>query len=481
MSTLKFKTACALAFAAATALPAFAITTAKAHQKLRDIDVAPHTLAASAQARNAANFSDRLIVKYKGASAQGVARSANVHVQSLQGMSSLYGVHVQYMRRLSTGGELYNLGRKLSVPQAIKLAHHLMKQDHSIEYAEPDVINLPLSVPRSLSNDPLLYLQWDLHEKTGGINAPNAWDVTRGGGAVVAVLDTGYRPHVDLVDNVLPGYDFISDPDAGNDGDGRDADATDPGDDCGQGSSWHGTHVSGTIAAIAGNGIGVSGVAPEAKILPVRVLGKCGGYSADIADGIAWATGGTVDGVPANPTPARVLNMSLGSTIPCLSTYHDAVAAASARGAVLVVAAGNASQNVRNAQPAGCPGVISVAATNRAGGRAFYSNYGSMVTIAAPGGEISADSSADGILSTFNDGATDPGNDSFAYDQGTSMAAPHVAGVVALMLSVNPTITTAQIKQVLTSTARPFPASCAGCGAGIVDAEAAVNAAAALK
>jgi serine protease len=468
--------------AAALSLPALAQIKPGA---IRDHDIAPRasTRVAAAPAP-ALSLTSRLIVKYK-ATPGGTARSLALHAQSIQAMAAPYGVQVQYLRKLTTGGELYKMNRKLALPQAFKLARQLMRQDSSIAYAEPDVLNVALALPasarpRSLSDDPLLYLQWDLHEKAGGINAPNAWDHTRGAGAVVAVLDTGYRPHPDLVANVLPGYDFIADASVANDGDGRDPDATDPGDDCGSGSSWHGTHVSGTIAAVGGNGIGVSGVAPEAKILPVRVLGACGGYTSDIVDGLAWATGAAVDGVPANPTPARVVNMSLGSEVPCLNTYREAVASATGRGAVLVVAAGNAAQNVRNAQPAGCPGAVAVAATNRDGGRAYYSNYGSLVTVAAPGGEMGATDDPNGILSTFNDGFSTPGNDVYGYDQGTSMAAPHVAGVVALMLSANPNLTVAQVRQILTSTARSFPAACAGCGAGIVDAEAAVVAAQAM-
>jgi serine protease len=167
--------------------------------------------------------------------------------------------------------------------------------------------------------------------------------------------------------------------------------------------------------------------------------------------------------------------------VPCLNTYREALANATQRGAVVVVAGGNGLQNARNAQPAGCPGAVAVAATNRAGGRAYYSNYGAMITVAAPGGEMTDTTDTNGILSTFNDGASAPGNDSYAYDQGTSMAAPHVAGVVALMLSANPKLTVPQVRQVLTSTARRFPAACAGCGAGIVDADAAVRAAQALR
>jgi serine protease len=239
--------------------------------------------------------------------------------------------------------------------------------------------------------------------------------------------------------------------------------------------------VTGTIAAVGNNGIGISGVAPQAKVVPVRVLGQCGGATSDIVDAMIWAAGGNVAGVPANPNPVKAMNLSLGGENPCMDTFHDAINQVIGLGSAVVVAAGNASHNVRDDEPGSCPGVIAVGSVNRAGGRAFYSNYGGMVTVSAPGGEMLSGSPDDpnGILSTFNDGQYTPGNDTYGYYQGTSQATPHVTGTIALMLSVNPKLTPAQMRQILIATARPFPAYCAGCGAGIVDANAAVNAAAA--
>jgi serine protease len=300
----------------------------------------------------------------------------------------------------------------------------------------------------------------------------------------VAVIDTGYRPHADLSGQILQGFDFISTTTIANDGGGRDTDASDPGDwtpagSCAAGvpatdqnSSWHGTHVSGTIAAKANNGLGIAGIAYNAKIVPARVLGRCGGYTSDIADAMVWASGGTVTGVPANANKARVLNLSLGGTGACDTTTQNAINSARSRGAVVIVAAGNSNTNAINSNPANCAGVITVAATNRAGGKASYSNYGTNVTIAAPGGDNGA-----GILSTLNSGTTTPAADNYAWYMGTSMATPHVAGVVALMLSANPNLTPDDVVAKLKSTARAFPAACSGCGAGIVNAAAAVNAA----
>ena len=319
-----------------------------------------------------------------------------------------------------------------------------------------------------------------------GIDVLGAWDVTRGAGVDVAVIDTGYRPHADLAANIVGGYDMISDPSVSNDGDGRDPDARDPGDwttrnECGVGwpgydSSWHGTHVAGTIAAVTDNGVGVAGIAPAAKVVPLRVLGTCGGYTSDIADAMVWASGGTVSGVPANPNPARVLNLSLGGSGACDATSQNAISSARSRGTVVVVAAGNESADVSTSSPANCNGVIAVAAYGPTGARAYYSNYGSLVDLAAPGGDESS-ATSDGVLSTLNAGTTTPGADTYAYYQGTSMAAPHVAAVAALMVSANPALSPDQVESLLKSSARPFVASCSGCGAGMLDANAAVHAA----
>lgn len=341
-------------------------------------------------------------------------------------------------------------------------------------------------------NDPLYPDQWHYYEATAGINAPGAWDLATGTGAVVAVLDTGKTTHPDLTANWLGGYDFISNTSISRDGNGRDSNPQDQGDwslagECGSAtpsnSSWHGTHVAGTVGAAGNNGIGVAGVAFTAKVVPVRVLGKCGGLSSDISDAIVWASGGNVNGVPANPNPAKVLNLSLGGSGNCSQAYRRAINGAIGRGASVVVAAGNSNANASGFTPANCAGVITVAALDRTGNRAFYSNFGNVVEIAAPGGEVrletdppgSRTTPQNGILSTLNDGLTVPANPNYVTYMGTSMAAPHVAGVVALMLSRNPALTPAQVLAELQSNARPIPGSCSGgCGAGLVDAAATV-------
>jgi serine protease len=449
--------------------------------------------AAQAKGMVVADQTDRLIVKYKDDSAPAPAAKGVSQANALRvpvGLSAArkalvdragqqFGMLLKESHSIATGARIFKLDRKVSVADAAKVAADLMARDASVEYAEPDRLMHPLFTP----NDSMYTQQWDFYEATGGMNLPAAWDKSTGAGIRVAVIDTGYRPHADLSGQILAGYDFISDATIANDGNGRDSDASDPGDwtaagECGAGqpasnSSWHGTHVAGTIAALTNNGSGVAGIAYGAKIVPVRVLGKCGGYTSDIADGIVWASGGTVSGVPAIAARAQVINMSLGGSGTCDTTTQNAINGARARGTVVVVAAGNESTNASSSSPANCSGVITVAATNRSGGRASYSNYGTIVDVAAPGGDSGA-----AILSTLNAGTKGPGADSYASYMGTSMATPHVAGVVALMLAKNGSLTPDDVEARLKSSARAFPASCSGCGGGIVDASAAVDAAA---
>ncbi|MDB5933749.1 MAG: peptidase [Massilia sp.] len=432
---------------------------------------------------------DRMIVKYKdatpaaGKGAAKVPAMAQARKALIDRAGQQFGLVMQMLHTSATGAHIIQLSKKMTPAEVAALAAELVARDPSVEYAEPDLIMQKMFTP----NDPRYNEQWQYYETTAGLRLPAAWDKSTGAGVNVAVIDTGYRPHADLSGQILPGYDFISTATIANDGNGRDSDASDTGDaivagECGTGSpaqdqssSWHGTHVAGTIAAKTNNGVGVAGVAYNAKIVPVRVLGKCGGYTSDIADAIIWASGGTVTGVPANANPARVINMSLGGAGACGTTTQTAINSARSRGTVVVVAAGNENTDASSSNPANCAGVVTVAAVNRSGGRAWYSNYGAIVDVAAPGGDTTV--TANGILSTLNAGLTAPGADSYAFYQGTSMATPHVAGVVALMLSKNPNLTPDEVEARLKSSARAFPATCTSCGAGIVDASAAVDAA----
>ena len=387
---------------------------------------------------------------------------------------------LNHSHRVAVGGDVVKASRRLNRSEAEMLMREIASMP-GVEYVEVDQLMKPLFSP----NDTFYANQWHYYEATGGLNLPTAWDKATGTGTVIAVLDTGITNHSDLNANVIAGYDFISDAAGARDGNGRDSNPADEGDwtttgQCGGGSqasnsSWHGTHVAGTVAAVTNNATGVAGVAYNAKIMPVRVLGACGGYTSDIADGIIWASGGTVSGIPNTSTPAEVINMSLGGGGSCSSTYQNAINGAVGRGTTVVVAAGNSNADVSGSVPANCANVIAVASNDREGNRASYSNYGTMIDVTAPGGETAV--SGNGVASTLNSGTTTPGTENYVYYQGTSMAAPHVAGVVALMQSVA-TKTPAEIESLLKSSARALPGSCSGgCGSGIVDANAAVDAA----
>ena len=421
----------------------------------------------------------RFIVKYKDGSTEVATptalasslKAAAAAVPAAQGRA----LGLQKLRQLAIGPTVVKADRPLDRAEAELLMRRLAA-DPSVEYVEVDQLMQATLVP----NDTRFSEQWGFGTSNASINVRPAWDKATGTGVVVAVIDTGITNHPDLNANILPGYDFISDAAMARDGGGRDNNPNDEGDwyaanECGSGipasnSSWHGTHVAGTIAAVTNNSTGVAGTAFNAKVVPVRVLGKCGGYTSDIADAIVWASGGTVSGVPANANPAEVINMSLGGGGSCSTTYQTAINGAISRGTTVVVAAGNSNTNVSSSVPANCANVIAVAATTSAGARASFSNYGTGIDISAPG---------QAILSTLNSGTTVPGSASYASYNGTSMAAPHVAGVVALVQSVAPTaLSPASIESLLKSTARPLPGACSGgCGAGIVDADAAVTAA----
>jgi serine protease len=423
---------------------------------------------------------DRFIVKYRDGSAP-QANAATVQ-RSLDGAATAArtgkALGLQRLRRLATGADVVRASRRLDQVEAAALMRQIAA-DPDVEYVEVDQLMKPTMTPNDTyyaSN------QWHYFEAAGGIKANEAWDVSKGTGVVVAVLDTGITNHSDLNANILPGYDFISDAGMARDGNGRDSNPNDEGDwvaanECGgshsaSGSSWHGSHVTGTIAAVTNNGKGVAGVAHGAKVVPVRVLGKCGGYTSDIADGIIWASGGSVSGVPANANPAEVINMSLGGGGSCSTTYKNAINGAVSRGTTVVVAAGNSNADTSGSVPANCSNVIAVASTTRTGARSSFSNYGSLIDVAAPGSDIA---------STVNTGSSTPVAEGYSLMSGTSMAAPHVAGVVALMQSAaaanGGVKTPAQIESLLKSTLRPFPVGIdKPIGNGIVNAKAAVDA-----
>lgn len=469
----------------------------------------------------------RVIVKYKAEStlmrALAASSGAAAAPQHAQALSARLGLALRDGRPIGAHAQVVK-GQGLS---SRELADRLAAQA-DVDYAEVDERKYALAAP----NDPRYANnqtsvtpatgQWYLRAPTSetivnatsvvsAIDAEAAWAITTGSSAiVVAVLDTGVRfDHPDLASKLLPGYDFVGGSGTttsiatANDGDGRDADASDPGDwitatetntvggqfyGCGDldsnkkptlkaDSSWHGTQTAGLIGAATNNGIGMASAGRDVMLLPLRVLGKCGGYDSDIQAAMLWAAG--ISTVPtANPNPAKVVNMSLGSTAACTQSYKDVVAQLTAKGVVVVAAAGN--DGLKVGSPASCTGVIAVAGLRHAGTKVGYSDLGPEVAIAAPAGNCvnGTGPCLFPLLATTNKGTTTPvsnssggsiytgdGSDGVNPSLGTSFSAPLVSGTVGLMLSANPSLTPAQVLSYLKSSARAFPTT--GAGAGI--------------
>lgn len=437
------------------------------------------------------------------------------------------GIAALRVRALGRAAQRIDLGRRVGAADLTEMLERLRARPE-VEWVVPNTRERRLQVP----GDPLYPAsatssgQWWLFP-TGGSNTNDiedrrrgvpglqtAWSTSTGGGAapVVAVLDTGITAHPDLTGRVLPGYDFVSTLEYANDGDGWDADPSDPGDgvsaadlsasptlfaDCEvDTSSWHGTEIAGILAATANNGTGGAGVVWGGRVLPVRVAGKCGAELSDIIDGMRWAANLPVYDdqqrlVPPNPNPARIVNISFGGSAACNAAYQDTIDELRGMGVLVVAAAGNEGSALT--RPASCRGVLGVVALNRDGFKSTYSNFGAGAAIATVGGDprLLGDWGIhlgdDGLLTTGNSGLQSPGTPAWGHTFGTSFAAPVAAGVAALMLAVNPQLGVDQLIDGLQRSARPHVrvpsmAACSAqspgrcqcdtgtCGAGILDA-----------
>jgi serine protease len=425
----------------------------------------------------------RVLVKLR----PGAAVAAHLQVQSvqskanatMQGLASRASLTFKESREITNG--LHLLKVQPAAGESIEATIARLRADSAVETAEVDQRRFPHALP----NDPLFTGQWyEQATQPAGIDAVTAWDTTSGrSDVVIAELDTGVRyDHPDLLmasanGKLLPGYDFVSDPTIANDGDGRDADASDPGDFIStadaatatfsgctvENSSWHGTRVAGILGALSNNATGIAGITWQPKILPVRVLGKCGGSDSDILDAMRWAAGLHVNGIPDNTHPAQIINMSLGGTGACTAAEQTVINEVVATGVTLVISAGNEGGPVDS--PANCVGVAGIAGLRNVGTKVGFSSLGPEVALASPGGNCVNASGAClfSIDTTINTGTTTPGTNGYTDQMfpnlGTSFSAPIVTGIAGLMISVNANLKPAQVIARLKEGARTFPVS----------------------
>ena len=435
--------------------------------------------------RPSTSSTDRVIVKWRESA--DIAKSSGARQRKMQQLSTKTDVRLQSKGRIGAGLEVLQMDRRLSA-QELEDTVEALSADPDIEFASPDLRRYAHALP----NDVLIQDQWYfLSTEVSALRAESAWDITTGSdGTVVAVLDTGVRfDHPDLLPahqggKLLPGYDFVSgnaanDFLAANDGDGRDNDPSDPGDwvdsddlaapgfgECElSSSSWHGTRVAAIIAAKTNNSVGVAGAGWNTWVLPVRVLGKCGGFDSDIIAAARWASGLSVPGVPDNPYPAKVINLSLGGGRSCTAAYQTLATELSALGVLIVASAGNDGGPV--SAPASCVGVLGVTGVRQVGTKVGFSNLGPSVGIAAPGGNcVNVGPGQPCLFSIIT--ATNLGNktptissytDQFNFNVGTSFSAPMVSGAAALMHAVNPQLGPQHLIARLQQSATPFPAN----------------------
>lgn len=382
------------------------------------------------------------------------------------------GLQVQQVRQMASGSFVVRTSHALdSIESEAFIA--ALTADPAVVHAQPDLVLQSTWIP----NDQHYPKQWGLGTWSYAINVQPAWELSRGAGITVAVLDSGTTVHPDLDAQMLPGYDFVSDPQVARDGNGRDANPQDEGNwgttiDCRRNidSDWHGTKVAGTLAAIANNREGIAGVANGARILPVRVTGRCSrGMLSDTVDAMLWAAGFDVTGVKKNTNPANIVNISLAGIGMCSSEMQEAIDKLGLARVTVVTGVGNDNADAKDYTPANCLRIIAVGSNDGQGRKSLFSNTGENVDLVAPGEDI---------YSTSNGGSTYPETPWYGEQSGTSFAAPHVAGVVALMQSGRQRLLTpANVELILKNTAKDMGADCprSECGFGLIDAEAAVR------
>ncbi|WP_020393585.1 S8 family serine peptidase [Thiolinea disciformis] len=459
---------------------------------------------------DASPWVDQLIIKYRPEVQARFSDTTALAKQVTDTIQASTGLAVSYKRAMAslTRAHVVRLPYAMPLEDAQTYAKSIALSDNTIEYVEPDSLRYPKAIS---TNDSAFAQQWYLaapEAYAGAANLVNAWTLSKGNAeTVVAILDSGMSAHADLQGQLVSGvvstsgYDMISAAANANDGDGRDANPTDPGTaaDSSLLSDWHGTQVAGVLGAIANNSLGIAGVGWNTKVLNVRILSPIAGTLSDEVDGMLWAAGESVTGLPVNLNPAHIINLSVGTNSyeTCSRTEQTAINLLNSKGISVVVAAGNENRNVAGSAPANCNGVIAVTGLTKEGARAPFANYGAN-TIAAP---------AQDIVSLSNTGLHAPETDTLIVKSGTSHAAPMVAGTVALMLAANPNLRNAAVinpaqlpdllRNKLQATARAFPSTLNGavdilgcnleqniacvchtstCGTGMLDAYRAVQA-----
>jgi serine protease len=420
------------------------------------------------------NAETRWVIEFKDSGTPGSGIQKPALIDKLSVLSTVHKRDFKFIRPFGSSSAVVTVDDSVDAVQTRLrlLSDPLVKSvelDRRVKlHAQSPLVGLLNAL--DLSRRSRSWFHQDVLAQPASINTGAMWENFHGTApTVIAVLDTGVLPsHPMLQGHLLPGYDFVADPVIAADGQSsggssRDSDPTDPGDGVGPAdlladpacsglsqSSWHGTFVSGLVAGNPIASEGIFSVNWNAAVLPIRVLGKCGGFSTDLADGIRWAAGLNVPGAPANPFPARVINLSLGAEGACVSSIEGAaITAARQAGALVVVAAGNDGGSVDS--PANCPGAFGVAAIDQEGLKANYSNFGSTIQLSAPGGD-----GAFPIWSASNTGINGPLTNTYNTKIGTSFSSPMVAAAASLYWSLNPAASVAAVENALKASSRPF-------------------------